>query len=105
MRKFVVVLLSVAVFLTASADPFFSLDKADHFMTALVMTVACSMAVQNVTNEGLSDAAKIAAAAALPVLLSFAKEAYDGMSGEGTVSYKDLIYDFAGIITGILIVR
>ncbi|MDD3803506.1 MAG: hypothetical protein PHW02_03845 [bacterium] len=105
MRKFLVMILIAAVFLTASADPFFSLDKADHFMTAFAMTLSASLAVKAMMSDSIPESGRILAAAAIPVFLSFAKEVYDGVSKEGTVSYKDLIYDFAGIFLGILIAR
>ncbi|MGE3063251.1 MAG: hypothetical protein AB7T10_06410 [bacterium] len=105
MRKLLIVTIVLTAFLFSHADPFFSRDKADHFMTALVMTLSTSLAVTNIMDDDESEAKRITAAVAIPVFLSFAKEAYDGLSKEGTVSYKDLIYDFAGIILGILIVR
>ena len=105
MRKFLISLLIIVVSIGSSADPFFSLDKADHFMTAMVMTLSASIAVRHIADSSDSEMMKIGMAAALPVFFSFAKEVYDGVSGTGTVSYKDLIYDFAGIILGLIIAR
>ena len=105
MRKLIIIAVISALFIECFPDPFFSLDKADHFMTALVMTVASSMAVKNIADADESETKIIVMSAALPLFFSFAKEAYDGLSKSGTVSYKDLIYDFAGIIVGLIIVR
>ncbi|PIP12937.1 MAG: hypothetical protein COX48_05825 [bacterium (Candidatus Stahlbacteria) CG23_combo_of_CG06-09_8_20_14_all_34_7] len=105
MRKLLILILALLLFICSTSDTFFSLDKADHFMTALVMTLSSSLAVRKITNSNDSELKTVSMAITLPIFFSFAKEAYDGISEEGTVSYKDLIYDFAGIIFGIIIMR
>lgn len=104
MRKLLIVLLVASLFTGVYADGFFTPDKIDHFFTAAAITVSCALAVI-VLSPLNGTAANISMAIALPLIMSVAKEVYDGVSKTGEVSYKDLIYDLLGIAAGILITR
>lgn len=104
MRKLLIIVLILATAIMSFQDPFFSKDKIDHLFTAFAITVSTSIAVKCV-NGDVESSKNISLALAVPMLMSFGKEVYDGVSKSGTVSYKDLIYDFTGIFLGILIVR
>ncbi len=85
-------------------DSYFSPDKIDHFFTVMAITVATSFAADYFI-EGEKDKIQLGISVSVPLIFSVVKEVYDGVSGTGEVSYKDLIYDFAGLAAGILITR
>lgn len=109
MRKLLIILLILIFAMQAAAEPifvsdsYFSYDKVDHLFTGLIVTVSSLVLADHVSDT--ANPAVFAAALMIPVLFSVGKEVYDGISGTGHVSYKDLIYDFLGIIIGIIIVR
>lgn len=109
MRKLLIVFFISIFALSAAAEPvfvndsYFSYDKVDHLFTGLIVTVS-SLVMANHVSE-MANPAVFAGVLMIPVLFSVGKEVYDGVSGTGHVSYKDLIYDFLGIIIGIIIVR
>jgi len=104
MRKLLILILITSLFTGIYADGFFSLDKIDHFFTAAVITVSCMLAVM-ILSPANSQTANISMAIALPLIMSIAKEVYDGVSKTGEVSYKDFIYDLLGIAAGVLLTR
>ncbi|MFO8061473.1 MAG: hypothetical protein R6U31_00940 [bacterium] len=109
MRKLLIVSLILIFALSAAAEPlfvndsYFSYDKVDHLFTGLIITVSSLVLADHFSDRG--NPAVLAGALMVPVLFSVGKEVYDGVTGTGHVSYKDLIYDFLGIIIGIIIVR
>lgn len=109
MRKYVIlaVLGLFACALSAEGifhdDSFFTRDKIDHFFTGMVISSTSYLAAENLMGMGSAGATGVSVS--LTGVFSIGKEIYDGVSGTGEVSYKDLIYDFLGMGAGILIVR
>lgn len=112
MRKFTVFVI-LAVLLTGmiwsddifANDSYFSPDKIDHFFTVMAISAGTSVMAAYMFDGDDQKAMKLGVSISVPLLFSIGKEVYDGVSGTGEVSYKDLIYDFAGLAAGILIVR
>ncbi len=76
-------------------DEWFSPDKLLHFLGGFFVTTATYTIVAYRTDRGHEDARRIAFAAGITA--SIAKELYDGLSGKGTPSGKDLVWDGIGI--------
>ncbi|MEO0236991.1 MAG: hypothetical protein ABIN35_01995 [candidate division WOR-3 bacterium] len=103
MRKLLTLLLLTIFFINIFPDPFFSKDKIDHLFTTFAITASTTLFVKSFMKDR-SEFENITFSISVPVLFSFGKEIYDNFS-DGTVSYKDLIYDFIGIGIGYSIVR
>lgn len=112
MRKFTIFLI-VSLLLTGMIwpdgifvdDSYFSPDKVDHFFTVMAISAGTSVMAAYIFDSDEQQALSLGLSISVPLLFSVGKEIYDGVSGTGEVSYKDLIYDFAGLAAGILIVR
>ncbi|MGB4238710.1 MAG: hypothetical protein WBJ87_03730 [Candidatus Hydrothermia bacterium] len=78
--------------MTMSTDPWWAKDKVKHFATAFVLTESFKQASVNTTHSFCIVAS-----------LSFSKEVYDKKVKKSIFSYKDLLYDAAGIILGIFL--
>ncbi|MEJ5307889.1 MAG: hypothetical protein WHT27_06300 [candidate division WOR-3 bacterium] len=102
MRKLLTLFLFIVFFTNIFSDPFFSKDKIDHLFTTFAMTASTALFVKSFMKND-SELENITLSVSIPVLFSFGKEIYDRYS-DGTVSYKDLIYDFVGIGIGYFIV-
>ncbi|MEO0288211.1 MAG: hypothetical protein ABIN00_01010 [candidate division WOR-3 bacterium] len=103
MRKLLTLLLLTIFFINVFSDPFFSYDKIDHLFTTFAITTSTTLFVKSFI-ENRSEVENITFSISVPVLFSFGKEIYDNFS-DGTVSCKDLLYDFIGIGLGYFIVR
>ncbi len=108
MRKFVIFLLLICLFSVLNAegiftdDSFFTRDKIDHFFTGMVIGSSSYLAADIMTDN---QSKAMVFSISVTGVFSFGKEIYDGVSGTGEVSYKDLIYDFLGMGAGILLAR
>lgn len=103
MRKLLILTLLTIFFINIFSDPFFSKDKIDHLFTTFAITASTTLFVKSFMKDR-SELENLTFSISVPILFSFGKEVYDGLS-DGTVSYKDLIYDFLGIGIGYSIVR
>lgn len=103
MRKLLILFLLTIFFINIFSDPFFSKDKVDHLFTTFAITASTTLFVKSFMKDS-SKLENITFSISVPIIFSFGKEVYDNFSG-GTVSYKDLIYDFVGIGIGYMIVR
>ncbi len=83
-------------------DRWFGPDKADHFLTSTVLTGLGYYAARKELN--LSSSASQQSAVVFSLSLGSLKEIYDGLSGTGTASWKDLIADIAGTGLGLIII-
>lgn len=111
MRKFTVFLICMSIFIISWPDglfvndSYFSPDKIDHFFTVMAISAGTSVMAAYMFEGDDRDMLSLGVSISVPLIFSIGKEIYDGVSGTGEVSYKDLIYDFAGLAAGILIVR
>lgn len=111
MRKFTVFLICMSIFMISWPeglfvnDSYFSPDKVDHFFTVMAISAGTSVMAAYMFENDEQDMLSLGVSISVPMIFSIGKEIYDGVSGTGEVSYKDLIYDFAGLAAGILIVR
>jgi putative lipoprotein len=84
------------------ADRWLGPDKADHFLTSTVLTGLGYYTARKELN--LSSSASQHSAVVFSLSLGSLKEIYDGLSGTGTASWKDLIADIAGTGLGLIII-
>ncbi|HAF07509.1 MAG: hypothetical protein QME48_01015 [bacterium] len=103
MRKFLILFFIILFIQNVFSDPFFSKDKIDHLFTTFAITASTSLFVKSLVKDK-DETLNLTFSVSIPVLFSFGKEVYDNFT-DGTVSYKDLIYDFMGIGLGYAIVR
>ena len=83
-------------------DQWFSQDKAHHFMVSAFLTGFSYYAFKQEFGQSSESAAT--AAVSVSFSIGIGKEIYDGVSGKGTPSWKDIVADAAGVMFGILIV-
>lgn len=108
MRKFMIILMLACVCYALNAegiftdDSFFTRDKIDHFFTGMMIGTSSYLAADFLTDN---QSQAMIFSVSVTGVFSLGKEIYDGVSGTGEVSYKDLIYDFLGLGTGILLAR
>ncbi len=84
-------------------DQWFAPDKGHHFMASAFLTGFSYYALRQ--EAGASEQASNRAAIGLALSIGVAKEIYDGVSGKGTPSVKDIVADIAGIAVGLLILN
>ena len=84
-------------------DQWFSQDKAHHFMVSAFLTGFSYYAFKQEFEQSQETAT--VAAVSLSFSIGIAKEIYDGASGSGTPSFKDIVADAAGVVVGILILN
>jgi uncharacterized protein YfiM (DUF2279 family) len=78
--------------LAASGDPWWGKDKCRHFATAYILT-------RSVHQAGV----KKHYSAGIVLGLSISKEVYDKKIKKSIFSFKDLVYDIAGVTLGLLL--
>ena len=84
-------------------DQWFSQDKAHHFMVSAFLT---GFSYYTFKQEfGHSEESTTIAAVSVSLSIGIGKEIYDGVSGKGTPSFKDIVADAAGVAVGILILN
>ena len=93
----------VSAYKAPSSDRLPANDKAHHFMTSAFLTGMSYYALKQELN--FKDNVTTVAAGGLVLSIGFFKELYDGLSGKGTPSHKDLIADIVGIAVGLLILN
>jgi len=103
MRKLLILIFLIFFIQNIFSDPFFSKDKIDHLFTTFAITASTSLFVKSFIKDK-NETQSLTLSVSVPILFSFGKEIYDNFS-DGTVSYKDLLYDFVGIGLGYVIVR
>ncbi|MBN2354974.1 hypothetical protein JXO59_02615 [candidate division KSB1 bacterium] len=84
----------------APKDQWFARDKADHFMVSAFLTGCAYYAAQK--EARLSESAGKNFAVGFSLSLGIFKEVYDGLSGKGNASFKDLGADALGTGLGYL---
>lgn len=84
-------------------DQWFGQDKAHHFMSSAFLT-GFSYYVMKQELDQTHEAATLSAVS-FSFTIGLAKEIYDGVSGKGTPSFKDIVADVAGIAVGFLILN
>jgi uncharacterized protein YfiM (DUF2279 family) len=83
-------------------DQWVAPDKAHHFMASAFITGFTYYACKQELDFSEQQASTVCVSLSLSVGL--AKEVYDGVSGKGTPSFKDIIADAAGVAFGIFII-
>lgn len=83
-------------------DSWFTEDKAMHFIHSAALASTSYLATRKALN--LEKDNSIYISISFTASLGVAKEVYDDKSGTGNFSIKDLLYDIAGVVTGILLV-
>ena len=76
-------------------DPWLGVDKMHHLSISAFL-VGSQMYVYR-EHASMDDARALRLAVSTTLLLGIGKELYDGVSGKGTASFKDLLADLAGI--------
>lgn len=84
-------------------DQWFGQDKAHHFMASAFLTGFSNYALRQEFDQPQGTANTVSVGLVLSI--GIAKEIYDGLSGKGTPSFKDIIADAAGIAVGVLILN
>ncbi len=84
----------------AAQDRWFAPDKAAHFVISFFLTTA----TYTVARDYMEKDRAIQTAVGVTAGLGIAKEVHDALTGEGTFSGKDLVWDGLGIGLGVLIV-
>ena len=87
----------------SSHDRLFAQDKGHHFMASAFLTGFSFYAFHQ--EMGQSRTVSNRAAIGTVFSIGLAKEIYDGMSGKGTPSYKDMLANIVGIVVGIAILN
>ena len=82
-------------------DRLFASDKGHHFMASAFLAGFTYYAFRQ--EFGVSDRESNGAAIGIAFTIGLAKEVYDGVSGKGTPSFKDIVADAAGIAAAIII--
>ncbi|MCK4421899.1 hypothetical protein KAW18_07025 [candidate division WOR-3 bacterium] len=83
-------------------DPWFSEDKAHHFIHSAVITTGSYLITSRMFNTDERNSIYISIS--VGTLAGIAKEIFDAKSKHGNPSMKDIIYDVAGVLTGILLI-
>lgn len=76
-------------------EPWHSADKYSHFTVSALLTAGQFFVLHE--RAQLSENRALTAAMTSTAVIGIAKEVYDGVSGKGTASVKDVVADFAGI--------
>ena len=84
-------------------DQMFAPDKGHHLMASAFLAGFSFYALRQEFDA--SESAANSGAIGLSLSIGIAKEIYDGVSGKGTPSFKDIIADAAGIAAAILILN
>ncbi|MFH1759553.1 MAG: hypothetical protein ABIA63_00495 [bacterium] len=87
--------------LFASDDPWFGIDKAQHFAVSVVAAAGSKYMLH--THSRLNHTNAAAVGAGFTITLGISKEVYDKKKGS-YFSCKDLIYDILGTAAGIWLV-
>jgi uncharacterized protein YfiM (DUF2279 family) len=84
------------------SDSWFGEDKLHHF----IHSAAISSSAYLISNKmgSIDQRNSVYISFSVGTIAGIAKEIYDECSGNGSASKKDLIYDIAGVISGILLI-
>lgn len=84
------------------SDEWFSEDKFHHFVHSAAISSGIYLAVNRLGKQEKDKSIYISFS--ITSLSGLVKEGYDKKTGQKHFSFKDLIYDIAGTITGLLMV-
>ena len=85
-----------------SSDEWFGVDKVQHFFVAAFVQ---SFSYSAIRAAGADHRASLIGASAVTASVSIGKEIWDGHSGQGTRSARDLVWDAAGATAATLLLR
>lgn len=88
---------------SARVDPWHAADKYSHFTVSAMLTAGQFFVLHD--RMEVSENRALTAAVASTVVIGIAKEVYDGVSGKGTPSLKDLVADVAGVALVAVLIR
>lgn len=88
--------------MTVRNDEWFSEDKFHHFAHSAAISASLYLISNNITKTDNNTSFYISFS--ISSLIGLSKEIKDSKDKEGTASSKDLIYDIAGVLFGILLV-
>ena len=83
-------------------DEWFSEDKFHHFVHSAAISSSIYLIANNITQTDENTSFYISFS--ISSLIGLSKEIKDSKDKEGTASSKDLIFDIAGVLFGILLV-
>ncbi len=83
-------------------DQWFSEDKFHHFAYSAAISSSLYLTLNNITK--MDDNASFYISFSISSLVGLSKEIKDSKDEKGTASSKDLVYDIAGVLFGILLV-
>jgi uncharacterized protein YfiM (DUF2279 family) len=83
-------------------DPWFSEDKFHHFAHSAAISSSIYLIANNMAKTDDNNSFYISFS--ISALIGVSKEIKDSKSGTGTASSKDLVFDIAGVLFGILLV-
>jgi uncharacterized protein YfiM (DUF2279 family) len=83
-------------------DEWFSEDKFNHFAHSAVISSSIYLIANNITKT--DDKNSFYISFSISSLIGLSKEIKDSKSKAGTASSKDLVFDIAGVLFGILLV-
>lgn len=83
-------------------DPWFSEDKLHHFLHSAAISSSTYLISTNIGSIDKKNSLYISIS--IGTLAGITKEIHDKHKRDETFSVKDLIYDIAGVIAGILLV-
>ena len=84
------------------SDPWFSEDKFHHFAHSAVISSSIFLIANNMARTDDDNSFYISFS--ISSLIGISKEIKDSKSQKGTASSKDLLFDVAGVLFGILLV-
>jgi uncharacterized protein YfiM (DUF2279 family) len=87
-------------FAAVEPDRWFAEDKIRHFAYSYAITTGSAAAARTVTGHHES----VAIGAALGLMAGIAKELYD-QKGRGNASFRDLLWDVAGVGVAVLVIQ
>ncbi|MBN1480394.1 hypothetical protein EH223_20300 [candidate division KSB1 bacterium] len=90
-------------FKLSTHETWFAQDKVHHFMVSAFLTGLSYYACKQ--EFDFSEEKTSVASISFSLSLGIAKEVYDGVSGKGTPSFKDVIADVAGVAVGFAIIH
>ncbi len=85
----------------SASDPWLAKDKADHFIVSAFITGCTFYAARQEAHLSYNGGRNLAVG--VTISLGFFKELYDGLSGKGHASAKDLTADVLGAGVGYLL--
>lgn len=85
-----------------NADPWFSEDKFHHFAHSAAISSSIYLIANNITKTDENTSFYISFS--ISSLIGLSKEVKDSKDKKGKASSKDLLFDVAGVLFGILLV-